>query len=259
MYVIEELQKFGLTKIEAEVYYELLKSPNSNGSQISKKIDTPRTSVYMALDRLYTLGFVYLVPSENERKNYIAVEPSNLMPKLKKDYIETADYLKDELSKIQIKNNLEQTFNLKGEEVIYDKVRELIIKAKQELYLNTNVNLELFRDAIEKAKKNGIRVILFSFEKHIEYDMEIEIYNKTNTPIHEGSSKRIMLVVDMEDILVASSKETEFSGIYTKNELIVKIIAEHIHNDIYLNELEKIYGHDIWSKISINTLKENKM
>ena len=39
MDVILELQKFGLTNIEAEVYHELLKSPNSNGSQISKKID----------------------------------------------------------------------------------------------------------------------------------------------------------------------------------------------------------------------------
>ena len=72
MNIILELQKFGLTSIEAEVYYELLKSPNSNGSQISKKIDTPRTSVYMALDRLYALGYVYLVPAENESKHDIA-------------------------------------------------------------------------------------------------------------------------------------------------------------------------------------------
>ncbi len=259
MNVILELQKFGLTNIEAEVYYELLKSPNSNGSQISKKIDTPRTSVYMALDRLYTLGYVYLVPSENERKNYIAVEPENLMPKLKEDFIKTADFLKEELSKVQIKNNLEQTFNLKGEDIIYDKAKELILKAKREIYLNTNINLEIFKNAIDEATRNNIRVILFSFEKHVDYALNIEVYNKTETPISNGNRKRIMLVVDMEDTLVASSKESEFSGIYTKNELMVEIIAEHVHNDIYLTELEKIYTEGFWDKINLHTMKEEKL
>ena len=232
MDVILELQKFGLTNIEAEVYHELLKSPNSNGSQISKKIDTPRTSVYMALDRLYALGYVYLVPAENERKNYIAVEPENLMPKLKEDYIQTADFLKEELSKVQIKNNLEQTFNLKGEESIYDKVRELILKAKKEIYLNTNINLETFKDAIDEAVKNNVRIILFSFEKHVNYTLNIEVYDKTETPISNGN---------------------------TRNELMVEIIAEHVHNDIYLTELEKTYEEGFWDKISLNTMKENKI
>ena len=259
MDVILELQKFGLTNIEAEVYHELLKSPNSNGSQISKKIDTPRTSVYMALDRLYALGYVYLVPAENERKNYIAVEPENLMPKLKEDFIQTADFLKEELSKVQIKNNLEQTFNLKGEESIYDKVRELILKAKKEIYLNTNINLETFKDAIDEAIKNNVRIILFSFEKHVNYTLNIEVYNKTETPISNGNRRRIMLVVDMEDTLVANSKFSEFSGIYTRNELMVEIIAEHVHNDIYLTELEKTYEEGFWDKISLNTMKENKI
>jgi sugar-specific transcriptional regulator TrmB len=181
------------------------------------------------------------------------------MPKLKEDYIQTADFLKEELSKVQIKNNLEQTFNLKGEESIYDKVRELILKAKKEIYLNTNINLETFKDAIDEAVKNNVRIILFSFEKHVNYTLNIEVYNKTETPISNGNRKRIMLVVDMEDTLVANSKFSEFSGIYTRNELMVEIIAEHVHNDIYLTELEKTYEEGFWDKISLNTMKENKI
>lgn len=113
------------------------------------------------------------------------------MPKLKEDFIQTADFLKEELSKVQIKNNLEQTFNLKGEESIYDKVRELILKAKKEIYLNTNINLETFKDAIDEAVKNNVRIILFSFEKHVNYTLNIEVYNKTETPISNGNRRRI--------------------------------------------------------------------
>ena len=62
-------------------------NPDSNGSQISKKIETPRTSVYMALEKLYSLGFIYLIPSLNERKNYMAADPDKLVMKLKRQMI----------------------------------------------------------------------------------------------------------------------------------------------------------------------------
>ena len=119
--------------------------------------------------------------------------------------------------------------------------------------------METFKDAIDEAVKNNVRIILFSFEKHVNYTLNIEVYNKTETPISNGNRRRIMLVVDMEDTLVANSKLSEFSGIYTRNELMVEIIAEHVHNDIYLTELEKTYEEGFWDKISLNTMKENKI
>ena len=131
MKIIEELQKFGLTKIEAQVYYELLKNPDSNGSQISKKIDTPRTSVYMALEKLYSLGFIYLIPSLNERKNYMAADPDKLVMKLKSEYMRSAEFLENELLKIHIRSDNEQFINLRGEENILDKIKGLPAKIGQ--------------------------------------------------------------------------------------------------------------------------------
>ena len=52
MDIISELQKFGFSKVEAEVYMEVLNVPMSNGTQISKKTDISRSAIYNALERL---------------------------------------------------------------------------------------------------------------------------------------------------------------------------------------------------------------
>lgn len=258
MKIIEELQKFGLTKIEAQVYYELLKNPDSNGSQISKKIDTPRTSVYMALEKLYSLGFIYLIPSLNERKNYMAADPDKLVMKLKSEYMRSAEFLENELLKIHIRSDNEQFINLRGEENILDKIKEILNNTEKEIYMNTNINLMLFETELENLLNKGGRVILFSFEKHKLTDSRIEAYNKTENYISDPN-KRLMLVSDMKEVIIGSSDVTHgFTGTYTKNPLLVNIAAEHIHNDIYLYKLETKFGKDFWNDLKISTLNEEK-
>lgn len=258
MKVISELQKFGLTKIEAQVYYELLKFPDSNGSQISKKINTPRTSVYMALDKLYSLGFIYLIPSMNERKNYMAADPDKLVLKLKDEYMNSADFLKEELLRIHIRSENEQFINLRGEESIFYKIKEIINSSEKELYVNTNIDLSLFNNEFINALDRNVRVILFSFEKHRIEDSRIEVYNKTENYITDPN-KRLMLVSDMTEVIIGSSDINHgFSGTYTKNLLLVNIVSEHIHNDIYLYKLETKFGKDFWEDIQIKTLNEEK-
>lgn len=258
MEIINELQKFGLTKIEAQVYYELLKNPDSNGSQISKKIDTPRTSVYMALERLYSLGFIYLIPSLNERKNYMAVDPDKLVMKLKSEYMRSAEFLENELLKVHIKSDNEQFINLRGEENTLDKIKEILNDSEKEIYMNTNIDLAVFETELNNLLNKGVRVILFSFEKHILEDRRIEAYSKTNNYISD-TNKRLMLVSDMKEVIIGSSDEMHgFSGTYTKNPLLVNIAAEHIHNDIYLYKLETKFGKDFWEDIKVSTLNEEK-
>lgn len=258
MEIINELKKFGLTKIEAQVYYELLKNPDSNGSQISKKIDTPRTSVYMALERLYSLGFIYLIPSLNERKNYMAVDPDKLVMKLKSEYMRSAEFLENELLKVHIKSDNEQFINLRGEENTLDKIKEILNDSEKEIYMNTNIDLAVFETELNNLLNKGVRVILFSFEKHILEDRRIEAYSKTNNYISD-TNKRLMLVSDMKEVIIGSSDEMHgFSGTYTKNPLLVNIAAEHIHNDIYLYKLETKFGKDFWEDIKVSTLNEEK-
>ena len=189
------------------------------------------------------------------------MEPDKLVVKLKSEYLKSAEYLESELLKIHVKSDSDQFINLKGIEPIFDKVKAILNSSEKEIYINTNVSLDIFHDEIEKAIERGVRIVLFSFEKHDIKNSKIEVYSKTDThfTLLGKINKRLMLVSDMKEVIIGSSDENEnFTGTYTKNSLLVNITAEHIHNDVYLYKLENKFGTTFWNSIKINTLNEAK-
>jgi len=76
------LEHVGLTRNEAHVYVELLKSGVSLARDIAKTTNMHRTSVYGCLQRLHKKGLVAI--SETNKKTYFdAVEPGKLLSLLK--------------------------------------------------------------------------------------------------------------------------------------------------------------------------------
>ena len=71
--IVEELEKFGFSKIEGMVYISLIKQPKQNGSQIAKQLNFPRTSIYAAIEKLYSIGTIKLIPETTNV--YIAKDP----------------------------------------------------------------------------------------------------------------------------------------------------------------------------------------
>lgn len=50
----------------------------------------------------------------------------------------------------------------------------------------------------------------------------------------------------------------QWQGTITGNKLFVKIMSEHIHNDIYLLKLRELYGREMYDKIHIDTAYERR-
>ena len=90
--LIKKLEELNFNKIEAKVYIVLVKYNELNGSQIAKKINTSRSSVYLALDNLYKRGCVYLISGDTNM--YIAEKPEILIEKMKANFEETANTIK---------------------------------------------------------------------------------------------------------------------------------------------------------------------
>ena len=70
-----------------------------------------------------------------------------------------------------------------------------------------------------------------------------------------------MLVTYCEKTLVADKapRREGFLGVFTDNVLLTSIISEHIHNDIYLFKLKKLYGENLINEdIKLNTMLENR-
>ncbi|MCD2347831.1 TrmB family transcriptional regulator [Clostridium guangxiense] len=256
--ILDLLENLNFTKTEGLVYVDLLKNYSLTGYQIAKNLNISRSSVYSALDNLYKRGVVFLLNGNSQM--YIAEKPSTLINKMKSQFMENADLLESKLNRLE-KYDLEERYvNIEGYDNIISKVKELILKAKSEIYINTDFDLHLFSKEFNEINKRGVRTIVFSFAKLDKDNLPVELYSHCSSACDDKQT-RIMLVVDCKTSLIAdiTPHRDEFLGTFTDNLLLTSIVSEHIHNDIYLLKLKNKYGKDLITEdIKLNTLLENR-
>lgn len=252
------LEKLNFTKTEAAVYVDLLTHSSMNGYQIAKNLGMSRSSVYSALDNLYKKGIVFLLPGECQI--YKAENPSVLINKMKDEFTKAADSLEKKLSTLEEENTEERFLNLQGYNNVVMKAKELLLSATEEVYINTDFDLQMFSSELIELGKRGVRVLVFTFSKLNIENLPIEIYSNEDLSC-VGKQTRIMLVIDCKKTLVADAgpHRKEFFGTFTENTLLASVVSEHIHNDIYLLKLKKRRGENIIDKdILLNTLIEKR-
>jgi sugar-specific transcriptional regulator TrmB len=256
--IIRLLEKLNFSKTEAAVYIDLLKNSSSNGYKIAKNLNISRSSVYSALDNLYKKGVIFLVPGDSQV--YKAENPSVLMEKIKKEFNEATDLLTNKLKDLETCNVEERYINIVGYDNITLKIKQLLLEAKKEVYINTDINLSRFEDELSKIAERGVRIIVFSFKNQVLSGIPIEIYTHSDLKC-EGRETRMMLVIDCEMTLVADRgpHREEFLGVFTDNILLASIVSEHIHNDIYILKLKELYGENLINNdIKLNSILENR-
>ena len=235
--LVKTLMGFGFTKTDANVYINFLKNGRSSGYKIAKEISLSRSSVYSSIDSLYKNGFIFM--ADGNTKEYQAKSPELIFSKIEKQTIENINVLKKELSRMMLQEEKEFIYNVSGFDNSLQKAREMLELAQIEVYLNTDFHLELIAQELINAVERGVRIIVFSFNRLALPHESIELYSRFEIDEKIYPSHRFMLVIDMKNALMLSHRE-ETHGLYTNNKLLVKIMAEHIHSDIYLTEYEKM-------------------
>jgi len=235
--LVTKLMGFGFTKTDALVYINLLKNGRSSGYKIAKDISLSRSSVYSSIDNLYKNGCIFM--SDGDTKEYEAKSPELIFSQIERQTIDNIQILKKELSRMMLQEEKEFIYNVTGFENLIQKAREMLALAQVEVYLNTDFHLELLEKEICDAIERGVRVITFSFNKLSVPHPKVELYSRSDQQEQRYPSHRFMLVVDMKQAVMFSHRQ-EALGLYSNNRLLVKMIAEHIHSDIYLTEYEKL-------------------
>lgn len=267
--ILDNLEQIGLKRKEGEVFLELLKNPNSNGSQLAKSLGYPRTTVYQNLDSLEKQGYIksYL---DKEITYYETIDLKEFLNEQKKRVNKATKTLKTALEEINSTTPQKQFYNLNSLENIIKTVRQILSKAEKRIFINTNIDLFIFKKEFMQLKKKGVKISLFSFNKtndkglmsnsylqNLTDSLGIEVYARDSFDIDFTSNdQRIMIVVDGKDAIIASNYEGDtFSGVYSENRLLASIVREHIVNDINLTRLGKKYGQDAVQEATLD-LKE---
>lgn len=245
----------GFSELERKIYLTLLRGGTMSAYQIAKKIDVSRPSIYNALEHMVSKGMAEVIP--NDTALYAAQQPAILLQKMRADFTRSADTAEELLKNYTPPAYGEQYANLKGFEVILQRVKDIMRGSQTEIYCNTDMPLDALSDELQTLTRRHIRAVVYSFYEVGCADC-CELYSHRR-PIEHHEPSRLMMVSDNEIALTAGPDSEGFwQGTVSGNRLFVKIISEHIHNDIYLLKLRDKFGREMYDDLHIFTQYENR-
>ena len=254
---IDALMVLGFTQTEAKVYCAMVSEESANGYQIAKTLNLSRSSVYAALENLLEKGAIHSIPGKTNE--YTVVEPELLLEKIMSNYKKNAEIAKESLNSLAVHGNSRNFFlNIQGLNNIIDNIHIMIQKAEKEILISTSMDLKPIADDLKEALKRGVRVIVFSMLELNLYGVDVEFYGGRKG-IEKSSEQRFSIVADNSACLICSNDKQEFIsfkqfinenggnllstedkdffGMKSTNRLMVNIIQEHFHFDVYLHKL----------------------
>lgn len=250
--IISTLSNLGFSRLEAEIYIILLDGTMS-GYQIAKKIEIARPSVYTALEHMFEKGIVQKV--QDGSSEFTAQPPEIIFKKLSGEFTQNALLAEQALIKYSENRFENRLATIKGFKTILEYAKKLLTTAKKEVLINTDLDLSILQSAIKKAEENKVSVIIFSFYA-TNIELPCKVYTHNRPP--KNPATRLMITCDETETLIANSNSSgEWIASITNNPLMIEIVTEHIHNDIYLLKLRNEYGSNIYENLRIGSYFES--
>lgn len=254
----KSFEGLGFSTLEVNIYLILLDNGTMSPYQIAKKVDISRSSIYNALEHMLNKGMVEVIPEDTVM--YIAKEPEVLLNKVEAEYKNNISNAKDGLKSYLETRYEEKSALIKGYDNIIEKMKYIINIAEKEVFINTDIELDVFEEEFRNAVKRNARIIVFSFVTSHSVIPEVEIYSHERERKTGSTNSRIMIVADEKLVMIADADNARgnWNGTVSNNKLMKDVVREHIHNDIYMLKLRNVYGKEIYEKIHINTNQETK-
>ncbi len=231
----EHLTSFGLTGQEAIVYLELFRSGTSNGYELAKRIGISRSNVYKALEGLAEKGAAYT--SEDTSRKYTAVELEEFCQNKIRSLMKKKEFLMEHIPKGR--EGAEGYITIVSDENIKNKIRNMLVKAKQRVYLSMSIYyLQQFEAELQELIVRGIKVVaLISVSD--EADSQKFLNNMARIKVYVTTDKKnqIGIITDSRHVLTGElGKGRESPCLYTGQRNFVQVFKDSMKNEIRLLE-----------------------
>jgi sugar-specific transcriptional regulator TrmB len=246
--LLERLKELGFNSYEAKVYLSLLKIQPATGYEVSKESGVPQARAYDTLKVLENRQIV--AASGTKPVTYIPINPQELLNRCERSFKSSLQYLKENLPSVS-DNFVEPVHNIRGEQVIIDKVLELINNAKKDIFFEVwDEDIHLVKEALQNAHNRGVDIKIVGYN-NVKLDFGSVYQHGLGENLETALGGRmVILAVDGEEGLVGTLIDQEKTPqiIWSRNPVIVFTIKEVIIHDLFLLDVEKELG-DALSKI----------
>lgn len=221
--MIKNLESFGLTRLEAQIYIQLLTQAEMTGYEISKQTGISRSNVYSSLSGLVEKGAAYML--EGEVTKFTAVPVNTFLKNRISDLKKIAEQIISEAPKQQVKST--GYITVKGARNIRNKISTMLDEVQLRLYILAESSLlKEYKLQLENLVKEGKKVVLITDGFTLK---GAKVYTTT---VEKG---QLRFITDSNFVLTGelTGGETD-TCLYSGQNNLVEIMKEALKNRITL-------------------------
>jgi sugar-specific transcriptional regulator TrmB len=231
---ISTLQALGFTAAEAKAYVALLKVSPATGYELASRSGVPRSAIYGVIKRLEAQGLVNAVGSDPAR--YVALPPADLEKTVETRFAKRLRELKQALESLAEPARANTTWTIQGYGSVLEESERLIAGTKKSLY-GSLWSREAHRldAAFRAARRNGVEIILFSFNPLDAALGTILSYEIAEHDLEVYWPHKLILVSDQARALLGGAEEQPSTrAVLTEERALVEMAVANLVLDITL-------------------------
>lgn len=244
---IRLIEEIGFSKIEARVYYILLKKSPLTGYKIANEIGKSNSNTYLALENLVEKGAISLLEGKKS-KEYIAIPIEQLLEIRIKETKKQKDLATEAFKNFKFEAGDDQIYRFRNTEQLRLKALEMIENAKHTILVDSETaQLDMIKDKLEDAAAKGLNVIVeITRKQQIPNCYMVESYNLNKETI----------VLDFDWMVISVDGERTLVSHFTKeNELIEGLwISNGLLSDWFYNGM----FYEVLNRFMINLFDSDK-
>lgn len=251
-YIINLLNKAGLTDAEGKVYLALLKNGSCSGYEASKLAGVPRSKIYNILENLGTKGFVLFTEGDAGNR-YAAVPMKEVSVRIQHETQENLKELDKELEGYEAKTDLDYIWHIREYKNVFAKCREIIMRTEKELLVQIwEEDLEQIKSELTEIEGRGVRLGLVYFSED-DKDLPFKQYCRhgmLNDKREEMGGRFVTLVSDGNEVVFGQIVEEHTAEvIWTKSRPMIAMAAECVRHDMYFYKSAGIFKEEMQKEL----------
>ncbi len=259
---IELLIEFGLTQVEANVYFALLKESPQSGYSIAQQIGKSRSNVYQALKSLEQKGtIVQLQGTKNQVFQAIPVE--QMLELKEREFENQRKKVTDAFRNMKQQEQVESIYYLQSMEQVYEKAIQVIDQTQKIVFIEAEPHhFENIREAVRRAVDRGVIVAIYTSEMESFEGAEVirhDTMHISNLVTESWNINWFCIAADGSQFIITTTKQkTEelIHALYSGNRYLAGwVFSDMIYQIGYYSIItmfnQGMSRDDIWQNIQV--------